>query len=116
MADLYDISFTTTKMIKRLDKRGNVISEERMATPITITALPYGVAQSYKNCDNFLCVSHVMDDGRRSSKHGWGGAATKKVDREAYAHKEQKAAKPIAAKAQKLSAAETGNLAAAVNV
>lgn len=116
---LYDISFTTAMLVKKLDEKGRIVSEERLERPITMTALPHATAMSYAKCDNFQITAHLDEVQRRGSAKSrgveWGAAATKKVDREAYARKESAKSKPLASKSPKLSAAETGDLAAAVN-
>lgn len=116
MSQLYDVSFTTIREVNVLDHKGKIIEKKRMDRAITIGALPWATAQSYSQCDNFVCKPYEPDQGRSSSRHGWGGAATKKVDREAYARNEATPkARSVKPKSGVQSAAETGDLSAAIN-
>lgn len=81
MADLFNISFTTKKMVKKLDSKGNIISETELATPITMTMLPHSAAMSYSGCDNFEIERYVPENaGIRTSRRTGVGNGTKKMD------------------------------------
>ncbi len=116
---LYNVSFTTRKLIKKLDRRGKVIAEERLDTPIVLTALPHAVAMSYSKADNFVMTTYEGDtrrtaktkDGRDNSV-GNGTFAKKHRDYDDAPRVKVKAA-PAAVTAA--SAAETGDMSAALN-
>ena len=114
---LYTIRFTTQKRISTYDKRGKVIGETQVDTPICLTALPYLTAMSYSACDNFALESYQMDQKRVSSitsKPAWAGAATKKTNRADYEEAPAKVAATPKVSAVE-SAAMTGNMAGAIN-
>lgn len=67
---LYNVSFTTQKLITSLDARGKVSGTRRLDTPITITALPHATAMSYSNCDNFQITPHEWETKRKLTQRG----------------------------------------------
>lgn len=125
MAQLYTVSFTTQTLVKKLDKRGNIISSTRLDNPVTITALPHATAMSYQKCDNFTMVPYVMEDRRTpkgSGRDNSVGNGTKKI---VYQRTEGiKSGKALdlttsgtnVGKSKAAEAAMTGNLGAALNV
>lgn len=118
MSELYDISFTTQALVSKYDNRGNVICQKAMGKPITMTALPYRTAMQYSKCDNFKMERHIFEDKRRSSKPASRrgiGNATREVDYDLAAVQEQFKKDIGATKSETKSAAETGDMAAAIN-
>jgi hypothetical protein len=121
MTQLFTVSFTTRKSIKKLDGKGKIISETKLDTPVTMHALPYQTAKSYAGCDNFKMVPYVMDEHRPRTAKGSGrdnsvGNGTKKIShrRDETAGRTGKDLGAIA-KSSVNEAARSGNLAAALN-
>ena len=116
--ELFDVSFTTRKMIKKFDAKNNLIAEESLSTPVTMTMLPHATAMSYSGCDNFQIRPHVLD--QRRSKFGSGrndkvGNGTKKVNVRSGASSSS-APPPAKQKVDhRKEAARTGNMAGAIN-
>lgn len=119
MAQLYTVSFTTQKMIKKLDARGKVVSETALDTPIKMTALPYATAQSYSGCDNFMIENYVGDahHPKSSAQRPGVGNGTKSARWDTSASREKPKSRAAAVPAQNTvqNAASTGNLAQAIN-
>jgi hypothetical protein len=122
MSDLYNISFTTKKLVHKYDEKGKPIgAPTELANPITMTMLPRSTAMSYSGCDNFTIERYVSDNrGIRTSHRKGVGNGTKKVDwsavdRDHKSSDKTSVAKP-SAKTAVQKAAETGDMAAAVNV
>lgn len=121
MTQLFTVSFTTQKRIKRYDAKGKLESETRLDTPITMHALPHATAISYQNCDNFAITPYVMEDQRRSrgpardDKVGNGTKRTpgRQVDFDAVSDRETAR---LHVKRDRLGeAAATGDMTAAIN-
>lgn len=122
--ELYSVSFTTQKPVKKLDSKGNVISETRIDTPVTMHALPYATAMSYSVADNFT-ITRYEPEARRTAK-GTGrdnsvGNGTKKIS--GYGSASAAKTGPSLVKAAKSALtnqthnnAATGNMAGAINV
>lgn len=115
MPQLYTVSFTTKKLVKKFDARGKMIGEAELSSPITFTALPLATAKSYAMCDNYKIEDYVPDARGSGKTHGWGEAATKKFERHRPAP--SASGKPVKAKATAPahSAARSGDLSAAIN-
>lgn len=117
MSELYTVSFTTKKLIKKIGKGGKVISETQLDTPIKMNALPYTTAMSYSGCDNFIIARYEFEQNSRHKSHGPGrdnsvGNGTKKS---AYHHSVEATAVKTTQKSSTADAARTGNLGAALN-
>lgn len=115
MPQLFNISFRPKVLVNKYDEKGNLIAQERLAEPIRMTALPYATAMAYKaqNVEEFTIEPYQMEapSRGRSSRPGWGGAATKKAARAEVVDKKTK--KPAESATER--AARSGDLAAAVN-
>jgi hypothetical protein len=123
MAQLYDISFTTSKIASVYDEKGNLTTQRSMNEPIRLTALPYSTAKAYSGCDNFEMVPHEPEARRgrktQSGRAKWGEAAPLKTER---VSKGKRTGEITVTKAGKNSgkssvqrAAETGDYSAAIN-
>ena len=117
---LYDISFTTRSLVKRLDKRGNVISETRIDTPITLTALPHATAMSYSTCDDFEITGHEITTLKRYASKGAGrvdgvGNGTKSRGTARRHDEDARPSHAAVAKSSVTNAAATGDMSAAIN-
>ena len=118
---LYTVSFTTQKLIKKFDTKGNLVSETRLDTPVTITALPHATALSYSGCDNFKIEPYQMETDRRVRSHAGIGNGTRKVKYDEHAELARE--KPAGSRGKsaaagltaKQRAAVTGNLGAALD-
>ncbi len=121
MSILYNISFTTQKLVYKYDSKGKPIGEPtKLENPITMTMLPHSTAMSYSGCDNFTIEQYVPDNrGIRTSRAKGVGNGTKKVDWNAVekgrAPGETKTLNKSVGKTAVQKAAETGDMAAAVN-
>lgn len=112
---LYTVRFTTRKSIKKLDAKGNIVSETPMDTPVCMTALPYATAMSYSQCDNFQIEEDRLEAGRPARAQGVGNG-TKRVDWNTKPEREvAKIAKPKSGLTAAQQAAISGNLSAAIN-
>jgi hypothetical protein len=78
---LYDVTFTSTKPIRRYDKAGNCIGESSMETPIEMTGLTEAQAKAYEGNPDFEMLPHQRDRHiqKSISDRSWAGSATKKV-------------------------------------
>lgn len=116
MTQLYNVSFTTRAMVRKLDAKGREIGTTTLDRPVTLTALPHKTAMSYSTADNFKIERYVPDQGR-VSKFGSGrdrsvGNGTK--SRPALV--EPVVAAANTGRSRIADAAATGNLGAALNV
>lgn len=122
MTNLYTISFTTKKLVNKFDKRGKLIAEERLDTPITMHMLPHSTAMSYSGCDNFKIEPYQSQERYRSKgpsrpssvgnghRDRFAGVSSgTKIGRE-LSHVAAKATKPST-----INAAATGDLSAAIS-
>lgn len=123
MTELFTIRFTTKKLINKLDRKGNVVAQERLDTPITMHALPHTTAMSYSGCDNFTIEPYQWQDRYRSKGSGRPeGVGNGHKDRFAGVSSGMKVGRELSvAIAGKnvgkstVNAAETGDLSAAIS-
>ena len=118
MTQLYNVSFTTRTIGRKYDAKGKEVGTFQLDQPVTLSALPYATAMSYKIADNFKIEPYVPE--RQRSKFGSGrdnsvgnGAKMRPV-----ARAEASVAKPAAkaGRSRVAEAAASGNLGAALNV
>lgn len=114
MPDLYTVSFTTKKLVKMFDAKGNLTGEKQLDAPVTITALPLATALSYSKCDNYKRVSY-QPDHRGVGNAEWAVPATKSPSKSFSENKKSKRSIPKEAPNALTKAAETGDLSAALN-
>lgn len=118
---LYTVRFTTKKMVKKYDGRGRMISEEKLDNPICMTALPHKTAMQYSGCDNFEIVAYEPDKhGGASLKRAGIGNGTRGVQwnsssKNVGVKKGEINAATSGGKSSVQRAAETGDMAVAVN-
>lgn len=119
MSILYNISFTTKKLIYKYDTKGKQVGEpSELATPIVMNMLPHSTAMSYSGCDNFTIEQYVPENrGIKTSERKGLSNGTKKVD---WAKASSGASSTGKSKAPAKStalqqAAKTGDMASAVN-
>lgn len=121
---LYNVSFTTKKLVGKYDAKGNLICEAGLNDPIVLTALPHSTAMSYKNCENFKIEPYQFQNNGRSgaNKVSGVGNGTKNVDWTKAAMNgkgvkagEIKSVKTGTGKSAVQRAAETGDMTGAIN-
>ena len=116
--NLYSVSFTTQKLIKKLDAKGKIIAETRMDTPVTIGALPHATAMSYSHADNFK-IEQYVPDARRKAGSGRDGSVGNGTKRVSYARESSDTGSVRTIKTKPVSRvssdATTGNMAGAIN-
>lgn len=123
MTELFTIRFTTKKLINKLDRKGNVVAQERLDTPITMHALPHTTAMSYSGCDNFTIEPYQWQDHYRSKGSGRPEGVGNGHKRHVYASVEKgvKAGRELSAVARGrgkptvADAAASGDMTAAIN-
>lgn len=116
---LFDVSFTTKKLVKKLDAKGNVIEETPLKAPITHTALPYATAMSYAIADDFEIRPHVPSEKRQFASKGPGrvdaiGNGTK-MRSGRRSEIDSAPSTPPVARPDTSAAARSGDLSAAIN-
>ena len=123
MAELFTVSFTTRKLVKKFDTKGKPTGEIKIDTPVTITALPHATAMSYSGCDNFKIERYEPDTNKRFTAKGSGrdasvGNGTRKIAHTAEGVKKGKELNVVTSGkgVSKIEqAARSGDLAAAIN-
>lgn len=116
---LYTVRFTTQKLVKKLDDRGRVVSETRLDLPVCLAALPWATAESFSTCDNYVREIYVPDDKfKRASKGSGRDESMRPVAQKTRRFQEDDYEAPIAKvvrPSKVANAAETGNMASAIN-
>jgi hypothetical protein len=120
MPKLFTVSFTTKKMIRSFDKRGKIIGEVQMDTPVTITALPSATAASYAGNDNYKITDYQMDDRYKRTAAGSGKGVGNGTRTASYSAPKKDTAKrnmpaPAATQTAVQKAAASGDLSSAIS-
>jgi hypothetical protein len=108
---LYTVHFSTKQIVSQFNAKGQKTGEYQLDYPQTLHALPLTTAQQYKTCDNYSIEPYFIEAHKQAvnsfkpkSRPDYSGAA-----------KRGKTFTKKAAKSSVSHAAETGDLAAALN-
>jgi hypothetical protein len=122
MAQLWDISFTTSKLVGVYNKKGKIVCQKEMNDKIVLTALPRSTAMRYSSCDNFTVEENIPERKRYgvlkasrpvdNDRDKWATPATKKVQKMTLTNT---AASKKSERPNRVGAAVSGDMTAAIN-
>ena len=109
---LFTVRFTTRKVVTRYNAKREVVSEEEMNLPVTITGLPHTTAMAYSGNDNFTIEREIADYRNEKVKSRPRARTYDSADLSSERTPRSRPAKTVTSVQD---AARTGDMAAAIN-